>query len=446
MQRTLRISAGIVALGTTLFIGGALLPQRGEQADRAAATDRLPRIGVTTAATDVDSAISSLRRRISEGPSTLAADQAALAFAYLQKARLEADPTFYDRAQEALRASFDAQPGENFEATLGTAILAGSRHDFHGQLEWAQRAVDINPYNSQGLGIVGDAYLELGFNNKAVGAYQKMVDLRPDLSSFGRISYIAQVHGDTTAAIQAMKRALQFAGTSRNDAAWAHWQLAELYIGANRLDQAQDHLDSALELVPSFGSALESTAHVAAARGRIVEAIEILVALVEDSPLPANYVFLGELHLLNGQDRHAEAAFEEADQRLEVYASHGVRSDLDFVTFWADRGLHLKRALNDARTLYSQRKSAAASDALAWALYANGRFHEAQRYAREAIRRSVGDAGYHYHAALIARALGDRDATRSLLQKALRLDPSWSIIESHRARNILTGSRETVVI
>ncbi len=428
-----------------LFIGGALLPQRGEQPDRLAATAPAL-IGMVSATTDVDSAIASLRRRIAARPPSFAADQAALAFAFLQKARLEADPSFYDHAQEALRASFDAQPRENFEATLGTTILAGSRHDFHGQLEWAQRAVDINPHNSQGLGIVGDAYLELGFNDKAVEAYQDMVDLRPDLSSFGRISYIAQLRGDTIGAIQAMKRALEFAGTSSNDAAWAHWQLAELYIGAQRLDQAQDHLDSALELAPGFGSALESTAHVAAARGRIEEAIEILVALVEDSPLPANYVFLGELHLLNGQDGHAEAAFEEADRRLEEYASHGVRSDVDFVTFWADRGIHLKRALRDARTLYSQRKSAAASDSLAWALYANGRFHRAQRYAREAIRRSVGDAGYHYHAALIARALGDGDATRSLLRKALRLDPSWSIIESYQARNILTGSRERVVI
>jgi hypothetical protein len=59
--------------------------------------------------------------------------------------------------------------------------------------------------------------------------------------------------------------------------------------------------------------------------------------------------------------------------------------------------------------------------------------------AKEAIRRSVGDAGYHYHAGMIARALGDDGAARDYLRKALILDPSWSIIESHRTREILAS-------
>jgi Flp pilus assembly protein TadD len=117
-----------------------------------------------------------------------------------------------------------------------------------------------------------------------------------------------------------------------------------------------------------------------------------------------------------------------------------VRPDVDFITFWADRRIHLQRALRAARLLYSQRKSAAVSDSLAWALYAKGRLSQAQRYAREALRRSVGDAGYHYHAGVIAGALGQNVAARALLREALALDPSWSIWESHRARTILSRS------
>lgn len=437
MKRTLITAAFSVALAVTLFAGAALFARPSE---RASESDRAP-IGVPVdlliGAEDVDSTIEALEQRIDRDGTLPAASYASLAFGYLQKARNEAAPALYDKAEEALSSSFEVQPEGNFEATLGTAILAGSRHDFHGQLRWARRAVEVNPHNSQALGTVGDAYLELGDNEPALKVYQKMVDLRPDLPSLGRISYAAQVQGDTTGAIAAMERALSFAGTSRQDAAWAHWQLAELHIGNQSLNRAATHLDRALGLNPGFGPALESSAHLAAARGDIETAIEILEALVVNFPLPGNFAFLGELHLLTGEDEAARAAFDEADARLQGYAAHEVRTDVDYITFWADRKIHVEKALEEAQILYSERSSAAVSDALARALFANGDLKEARRYAREAIRRSVDDAGYHYHAGMIERALGHRERSRDLLAEALELDPSWSIFESHRARTIL---------
>ncbi len=439
-MKKLGAALGVAVFGLALLLGGSLLPGRGgDTIETTSAAADAATLFAPGANPDLDTTIDALERRIAQGGPTLADDQAALAFGYLQKARVEAAPAFYDQAEEALAASLETRPKRNFKATLGHAILAGSRHDFQGQIEWGRRAVAINPFNSQGLGIVGDAYSELGHRAKALDAYQRSIDLRPDLSSFGRVSAAAQLSGDTTGAIAAMKRALGFAGTSRENAAWAHWQLGELYIGDHRFEVAEKHLDQALQLSPGFGSAIESTVHLTAARGDIPGAIDILSSLVDDFPLPGNFAFLGELYLLDHQPSKAEAAFAEADRRLEEYQAHEVLPDVDFITFWADRRIHLRRALRDARTLYSQRKSAAVSDSLAWALYANGRFGQAQRYADEALRRSVNDAGYHYHAGMIARALGQSRRAETLLDKALKLDPSWSIIESHRARRILSS-------
>jgi tetratricopeptide (TPR) repeat protein len=442
MKRSLGTIAIVGAIGLSMFVGGALLPQAAS--DRAE-TNRLAQgsqqlIDVRIPTGDVDTTIASLKKRIAEDPPTLAADQAGLAFGYLQKARVAAEPRFYDLAESALEASFAAQSTDNFEATLGTAILAGSRHDFQGQLEWAQRAAKINPYNSQALGTIGDAHLELGYIQKGLDAYQEMVDLRPDFSSFGRVSYAAQLQLDTKGSIAAMKRALGFAGTSKDNAAWAHWQLGELYIGAVELDRAERHLSQALELAPEFGSAIESTVHLAAARGNIEEAIDIMTELVEDFPLPGNYIFLGELYQLADRPNEARAAFEKADRKLDQYMAHDVRPDVDFVTFWADRGIRLERALRDARTLYSQRKSGAVSDALAWALYANGKVRAAERYINEAMERTPRDPGFEFHAAMIAKALGNEGKVRTLLRSALRTDPSWSIIQSHQAREMLGRS------
>jgi tetratricopeptide (TPR) repeat protein len=442
MKRSLATIASVGVIGLSMFVGGALLPQKtSDRADSEPATGASSElIDVRIPTGDVDATIASLKQRIEQDPPTLAADQAALAFGYLQKARVEAEPRFYDLAGSALESSFATQSGDNFEATLGSAILAGSRHDFQGQLEWAQRAAKINPYNSQALGTIGDAHLELGYTQKGLDAYQEMVDLRPDFSSFGRVSYAAQLQGDTEGAITAMKRALGFASTSKDNAAWAHWQLGELFIGAGRFERAEEHLTQALELAPDFGSAVESTVHLAAARGNIDEAIDIMTGLVEDFPLPGNHIFLGELYQLADRPTQARDAFETADRKLNEYMAHDVRPDVDFVTFWADRGIRLERALRDARTLYSQRKSGAVSDALAWALFANGKTRAAERYINEAMERTPDDPGFEFHAALIAQALGDEDRAQRLLRSALRTDPSWSIIQSHQAREMLGRS------
>lgn len=432
-------AAAAVGLAAALFLGGTLLPGRGSQPSAATKSVDAETLLAPGQNANLDQTLATLQTQIQEGGPKLAEQQASLAIGYLQKARVEAAPSFYDEAEAAIRASFEAQPEENFSATIARAILAGSRHDFQGQVRWGQRAVAINRFNSQAHGIVGDGYLELGQEDKAFESYQRSIDLRPDLSSFGRLSAAAQTAGDTAGAIRAMKRALGFAGPSKDNAAWAHWQLGELFIGNQQFETAERHLDQALALAPDFNSAVESTVHLTAARGDIPGAIAIMEPLAEEFPLPGNFNFLGELYLLAGDQAAAATAFEEADRRLVLYEEHDVRPDVDFATFWADRGIHLERALRVARKLYSERTSAAASDALAWSLYANGRFVQAQTFAREALRRSVNDAGYHYHAGMVSRALGDKAAARDYLREALALDPSWSIIESQRAREILAS-------
>jgi tetratricopeptide (TPR) repeat protein len=420
-----------------MFLGGSLLPNRDTRpaaATKAVQADLLLAPGQVA---DVDSSIASLKAQIAQGGPKLAEQQASLALGYLQKARAEAAPTFYDEAETAIDASLQAQPEDNFSATIARAILAGSRHDFHGQVRLGREAVEINPSNSQAHGIVGDGLLELGRNDQAFESYQRSIDLRPDLSSFGRLSAAAQTNGDTQGAIDAMKRALGFAGTSKENAAWANWQLGELFITNQEFEKAEAHLDSALTLAPGFNSAVESTVHLTAARGDIAGAIEIMIPLAQDYPLPGNFSFLGELYLLAGAEDAAADAFAEADRRLALYEEHDVRPDVDFVTFWADRKIHLDRAMRVGRELYSQRKSAAASDSLAWALYANGRYRAAMPLAKEAIRRSVRDAGYHFHAGMIAKARGDLDTASARLSEAFEVNPHFSPLYEPVARAAL---------
>ena len=51
----------------------------------------------------------------------------------------------------------------------------------------------------------------LHLREEAFDAVQTMVDLRPDSSSYARVSYLRSLHGDTEGAIQAMVAAVKAA-------------------------------------------------------------------------------------------------------------------------------------------------------------------------------------------------------------------------------------------
>src|SRR5262245_52515592 len=86
---------------------------------------------------------------------------AQLGLAYVQQARVTADPTLYPKADGVLQRSLQLGGGQNFDAFTGMAALAAARHDFGAALGWGERAVAANPDSAQAYAVVGDAQVEL---------------------------------------------------------------------------------------------------------------------------------------------------------------------------------------------------------------------------------------------------------------------------------------------
>jgi tetratricopeptide (TPR) repeat protein len=86
-------------------------------------------------------------------------------------------------------------------------------------------AIRVAPYSANPYGIEGDALLELGRYPQAFAAFQKMVDLKPNLSSYARVSYARELSGDLPGAITAMRMALDAAAGDREGYAWTAVQL-----------------------------------------------------------------------------------------------------------------------------------------------------------------------------------------------------------------------------
>src|SRR5205807_8990054 len=85
----------------------------------------------------------------------------------------------------------------------------------------------LGPARPTAYGVLVDALVELGRYDEATAAAQVMTDMRPDLSSYSRISYLRELHGDTNGAMAAMRLAIQ-AGPLRSEAtAWCDVQLGK---------------------------------------------------------------------------------------------------------------------------------------------------------------------------------------------------------------------------
>src|SRR5204862_7099699 len=88
-------------------------------------------------------------------------------------------------------------------------------------------------------GVIVDAEVELGRYDEAAESAQQMVDRRPSLASFSRISYLRELHGDTTGALTAMTQAAAAGSGSAADTAYVRTLIGDLHLNAGRLDDAE---------------------------------------------------------------------------------------------------------------------------------------------------------------------------------------------------------------
>ncbi len=431
-----------VALGmaAALLVGGALVfvrtPQR--PGDRSAAPAAptsgallLPAVGTGS----LEATIAGLQERLRTIPDD-GRSYATLGLAYVAQGRVTGDPSWYPKAESALSESVRIDGRDNVEAALGLGALALARHDFEAALEQGRLAAELNPYGSEAYGVIGDALLELGRYEEAFDAFQTMVDTRPDLSSYARVAYARELLGDVDGAVEAMRQAFDAAGMAP-DAAWAAYQLGELAWSAGEVRTAADWYARGYDLDPTFAPNLAGLGKVAWARGNIDLAIERYADVVAQYPSPEFVVALADLYATSGRPEPA------ADQEAVVRAMHdlavanGVNVDLELALFDADHG-DADGSLEAAEAEWSRRRSVHVADALAWALYANGRFEEAARYAGRALELGTRNALFLFHAGMIERALGHDERARSLLADALALNPNFSIQHAATAVAVLS--------
>jgi tetratricopeptide (TPR) repeat protein len=431
MRRRTAISA--VAAGVLLL----LLSVAGFytlSSDRRATATAGPADGPATPTDPLAAAIATAQRRLAQVPGDYGT-WAQLGAAYVEQARLTADPSYYDKADGALRRSLALRPEANDAALTGQGALANARHDFVTAGDAATRALAIDPYGATAWGVLTDARTQLGDYAGATEALQHMLALKPGIASFTRASYDAELHGDLAAARSALEQAL---GTTDDGSAKAFCRtyLGALALSHGDLDEAQAQYAAGLVEDPGEPTLLLGRTRVDAARGEVEAAVAGYRSVVDARPLPEYLVEYGEYLESLGRTAQAQQQFALVGTVRQLFAASGVQDDLSTALFAADHG-DPATAVPAAQAEYGRRQNIDAQDALAWALHSAGRDAEALPLAQQATSLGGASALFRYHRGEIEAALGMIDQARANLAGALTTTPHFSALLAPRAQRLL---------
>ena len=273
---------------------------------------------------------------------------ALLGLAYAQRARETGDAAFYSRADAALRRAHELD-ARNVYALTGLGGIALARHRFADALRIGRAAQAAAPGSAAPYGVVGDAQLELGRYRAAFATFDRMAELKPNASSYSRVSYARELRGDVNGAIEAMELALD-ASIGRPEAtAWIAVELGKLHWSVGRVAASASHYRFALQVVPGYVPALDALARVEAARGNVNRAIQLARRAVESIPLPSYVAQLGDLLASAGRTVEARKQYELVGSIERLQVANGVKVDLETALYRVDHGIRLRDSLSLAR-------------------------------------------------------------------------------------------------
>ena len=181
-QQRQAVAVGLLATAALAYLAAS------GPADSRAGGAQLDPVPVVAQQNEMHRVVHQLQQRLHRVPEDTSS-WARLGSSYVELARVTADPTYYAKAEGALRNA-----GDTGLAAIGMGTLANARHDFHAAREQALKAISALPSSAEAYGVLADALTQLGDDAGAQDAVQKMLDLKPNTASFARASFHFELH------------------------------------------------------------------------------------------------------------------------------------------------------------------------------------------------------------------------------------------------------------
>lgn len=306
-----------------------------------------------------------------------AGDQEALlnlAQLFTQEARVTGEhghyyPAALDLLEQILKSK-DLSKDLKFRTLSTKAGVQLSQHEFEEALTIGEAAVQLNPYNAQIYGVLTDAYVELGDYEKAVAAADKMVQIRPDLRSYARISYLREIYGDVEGAIEAMKMAVQAGFPGQEEMAWTQLELGHLYARYGQLEQAEQQYQAILVNRPDYPFAIAALGEIAMTRNELQLAENYLKEAMSIIPEVGYYEQLARVYKKTNRTAELNDILKEIEVMLQDDVDSGHNMNLEYAAIYRDLYEDYDKALAYTLTEYQKRPNNIDTNIMLASIYA----------------------------------------------------------------------------
>jgi pentatricopeptide repeat protein len=332
-------------------------------------------------------------------------------------------------------AAADAQ-AERAAALTERGIAKMKRHDFSGALVDARAARAAAPDAVRPFGVLVDALVELGRYDEAAVALQEMVDRKPGLDSYARVSYVRELHGDLAGAAAAMRRAVSAGGDVPESTAAVRALLGDVELLRGRTRAARREYRAALRLVPGHPASVYGLARADVASGRLDRAARRLRPLAAEQAEPGYALALAEVELARGDRAAGRRALDRNRELERTERAAGTRTAVERAIVEADHGSP-QLAVDVARQGWAESPSVRAADALGWALVRAGRPGAGLAWAQRALKLGSRDPAFLFHAGVAAARAGREGAARRWLGEVVRRTPRFHPLHGPQARREL---------
>jgi tetratricopeptide (TPR) repeat protein len=426
-NKLLYLTLLILFVGSVSFI--VIKYQYNKQNSATAIYNLLPRKGLLSKTDEwinTKKNVTILQNKIASNPSDTKSI-IALANYFILEGRATGNYAYYDKAAMKLVNDVLKIDANNFEALTLKALVYMSQHHFADGLATAQLARNIIPYNAFVHGILVDGYVEMGIYDTALVSAQNMMDIRPDLRSYARASYLREINGDYPGAIEAMKMAIDAGAPGDEATEWSRIQMGHLYENIGDLKNAEMNYQIALTERPGYMYALAGMARLALASKDYNRAIYYYQAAAKDAIEGAFKEEMATVYFLSGQKEKATTLTKEVVAELDKNAQ-AANAD-ESIGHYADKELayaylsinNYDKALEHALLEYNRRpKNIEVNETVAWMYYKKGEAAKALPYLKAAFNTNSKNPTLMCRAGLIFAKTGDVANAKKLLQQGLQ--------------------------
>jgi tetratricopeptide (TPR) repeat protein len=155
--------------------------------------------------------------------------------------------------------------------------------------------------------------------------------------------------------------------------------------------------------------------------------------------MPIFIAELGDLYAKTGDQANAQKQYALVEYIGLLGHVNQVLHNRDLALFYADHDMKLTEALDLAQKELEVRHDVYTWDALAWALYKNGKLEDAARASQKAMRFGTRDPLLLFHAGMIAEGQGQREHARTELKQALQINPHFHLVYANEAKQRLAA-------